>query len=489
MPRRHEDDRRELVLDEVAEALPEVGERHAARRGELRELVRVLEVVLAEPDHVAARDRVARRVDVDHPHLRPPRLRVEHLLERDRDEVPSLHRDHRPRAAREDVLRRAVAEVPRVLEVEGDRVGAAELVADVLVRDGRLHAELLELLLDGRLQDLADVHVGDPEVPVGVALGLREPLELLGVELEDEPFGDDRDAVPAPVAEALEDRPDEGVDDRAEADLLSLELLGHERERRARGLADAEGEVARLPPHRDDEVPARRRPRVDHQVLDDLDADVARRLEPERVDVGGEVEVVVDRLRDVDDGDPPVRLLGELHRGEGRVVAADRDETRDVQTEERDDGVLEELRVLRRVRAGDADVRAAAEVDPGDLVDRERVDVLDVPLHEPLEAVADAEDRDPLELGADRRRADDAVDSGRRPAADEDRQVLVLARGHGASIRKAECTAASRARAGREPGAPVPGAAVRRDAVPAPAARRHGRAPSALLRAWRPSGS
>ena len=135
-------------------------------------------------------------------------------------------------------------------------------------------------------------------------------------------------------------------------------------------------------------------------------------------------------------GDPPVRLLGELHRGEGRVVAADRDETRDVQAEERDDGVLEELRVLRRVRAGDADVRAAPEVDPGDLVDRERVDVLDVPLHEPLEAVADAEDGDALELGADRGRADDAVDAGRRSAADEDRHVLVLARGHEASVRR-----------------------------------------------------
>ena len=38
---------------------------------------------------------------------------------------------------------------------------------------------------------------------------------------------------------------------------------------------------------------------------------------------------------------------------EQRAVAADRDEARDVEAQERDDGVLEELRVLRRVRAVD----------------------------------------------------------------------------------------------------------------------------------------
>ena len=132
-------------------------------------------------------------------------------------------------------------------------------------------------------------------------------------------------------------------------------------------LADAEREVARLAPHGDDEVPARGRLGVDHQVLDDLDAVVARRLEPERVDVAGQVEVVVDRLRHVDDADAAAGLLLELHRRVGRVVAADRDELRDVQAQQRDDRVLEVLRVLRRVRAGDADVRPAAEVDAADL--------------------------------------------------------------------------------------------------------------------------
>ena len=62
--------------------------------------------------------------------------------ERDRHEVPALHRDHRRVAARQQVLGGAVAEVARVLHVERDRVGAAQLVADVLGHDRRLDAEL-----------------------------------------------------------------------------------------------------------------------------------------------------------------------------------------------------------------------------------------------------------------------------------------------------------------------------------------------------------
>ena len=55
----------------------------------------------------------------------------------------------------------------------------------------------------------------------------------------------------------------------------------------------------------------------------------------------------------------------------------------------------------------------------------ERHHVVDVALHDPLEAVADAEHLDALEDGADGGRADDAVDAGRRAAADEDRQPVV----------------------------------------------------------------
>ena len=93
----------------------------------------------------------------------------------------------------------------------------------------------------------------------------------------------------------------------------------------------------------------------------------------------------------------PAGLLLELHRRERRVVAADRDQLRDVQPQQRDDRVLEVLRVLRRVGARDAEVRAAAEVDAADRVDGERHDVIDVALHDPLEAVANAEHLDAFE--------------------------------------------------------------------------------------------
>ena len=42
------------------------------------------------------------------------------------------------------------------------------------------------------------------------------------------------------------------------------------------------------------------------------------------------------------------------------------------------------------------------------------------------EAVADADDVDAFEDGANRRRTDDAVDAGRRPTADENSELLVM---------------------------------------------------------------
>ena len=91
--------------------------------------------------------------------------------------------------------------------------------------------------------------------------------------------------------------------------------------------------------------------------------------------------------------------------------------------------VLEVLRIGGRVGARDADVRAAAEVDAADRLDRERHDVVDVALHDPLEAVAQAEDLEALELGADGGGADDAVDAGGGAAADENGELSVMFHG------------------------------------------------------------
>ena len=182
--------------------------------------------------------------------------------------------------------------------------------------------------------------------------------------------------------------------------------------------------MAGLAAHRNDEIPARRRLGVDHQVLHDVDAVVPRGLEPERVHVRRQVEVVVDRLRHVDDANPAGRALFEVHRRERRVVAADGDELRDVEPKQRGHGVFEQSWVGRRIGARDAEVRSAAKVDAADGVDGERHDMRRVALHDPLEAVADPDDGDAFEAGADGGGADDAIDAGGRAAADQDGKIV-----------------------------------------------------------------
>jgi hypothetical protein len=109
-------------------------------------------------------------------------------------------------------------------------------------------------------------------------------------------------------------------------------------------------------------------------------------------------------------------------RGEGRVVAADREQLVDAEAEQRIDGRLEEPWILRGVGAGDPEDRAAAEMDAADVVDVEWDDLRSVALHDVFEAVPDAEDLDPRETGADGGRTDDAVDAGGGAAADENGQ-------------------------------------------------------------------
>ena len=153
-----------------------------------------------------------------------PGLAVDHLAERNRHEVAALHRDHRGVAAAEEVLGGAVAQVAGVFHVHRHRIGAAQLVADVLRRNRRLDAELAEPRLHFGLQDLADVDFGESDVAVRVALDVVQLGEILGIEIEHEPFGNDRDAVAAAVAQTLEDGADERVDDGLDLDLAARRI-------------------------------------------------------------------------------------------------------------------------------------------------------------------------------------------------------------------------------------------------------------------------
>src|SRR5207247_1335334 len=100
------------------------------------------------------------------------------------------------------------------------------------------------------------------------------------------------------------------VGEAVQGDLRLRELLGDDGERRARGAADAEGEVARAPAHDGHEEPAFRGRGVLHQVADEVLAEVAGRREPKGVNVARQREVVVDRLRHVRDGEAGQRAGG-----------------------------------------------------------------------------------------------------------------------------------------------------------------------------------
>jgi hypothetical protein len=120
----------------------------------------------------------------------------------------------------------------------------------------------------------------------------------------------------------------------------------------------------------------------------------------------------------VHDANAAVGALLDLHGREGGVVSPDGDELRHVEPQQRDHHVLQVLGVHGRVGTGDADVRAAPEVDAADGLDGERGHVVDVAVHDPLEAVADPDDFHVLQARPDGGRADHAVDAGSRSAPD-----------------------------------------------------------------------
>jgi hypothetical protein len=148
----------------------------------------------------------------------------------------------------EQVLGRAVAEVARVLHVERDRVGAAQLVADVLGHDRRLDAELASAPAPRALRISPMFTSAMRTLPCASRSTSSSCARSSGSMPEHEALGDDRDAVAAAVAQALDDGADQRVDDAPSGGCGPPELLGDERQRRARRLADAEREVAGLAP-------------------------------------------------------------------------------------------------------------------------------------------------------------------------------------------------------------------------------------------------
>ena len=108
----------------------------------------------------------------------------------------------------------AVAEVAAVLGIEGNRVRASELVADVLVRDRDAETALAEPPLHFGLDLSREIDFGEPHVSVLVALDVLELGELGRIELVDEALGQHGDAEVAPHRPPLDDRAFDDVADR-----------------------------------------------------------------------------------------------------------------------------------------------------------------------------------------------------------------------------------------------------------------------------------
>src|SRR5438067_3380627 len=84
-------ERGRLVPDEILELATKFLEPNTNAGGKLRELVRILEIVAAQADHVPARDSIPRGTDINEPYSGPARLAIDERRERDGHEVATLH--------------------------------------------------------------------------------------------------------------------------------------------------------------------------------------------------------------------------------------------------------------------------------------------------------------------------------------------------------------------------------------------------------------
>src|SRR5439155_21947 len=178
--------------------------------------------------------------------------------------------------------------------------------------------------------------------------------------------------------------------------------------------------MPRGPAHADDQIPARRGPRILGQAADDLHAEVAGGFEAEGRRRAGQGQIVVDGLGHVGDADLAGGAAIDLAAREGRVVAADGDDAVDLQAAQDAEHVVHRFGRRGRIGARRPQDGAAAEGDLLDVFNSEPADVFAAAFDELLEAVANAEDVDAVIDGLDGDGTDDAVDAGRRSATHDE---------------------------------------------------------------------
>ena len=161
---------------------------------------------------------------------------------------------------------------------------------------------------------------------VCIAARARERGKLPLREALDDPLRDDGDAAVVIHALLLHDGTGDRVDDGIEIERIPGKVFRNDRKVRAGGLAHAEREGTRFAPHAHDEVPARRRSRIDDQALDDAGSHRTRRFKSERRRIIRQGKIVVDRLGDRHDAETPFAQRCDAPSPIRGIVAADRDE-------------------------------------------------------------------------------------------------------------------------------------------------------------------
>lgn len=235
----------------------------------------------------------------------------------------------------------------------------------------------------------------------------------------DEPLGQDDDAVPRLFGLGLDDGADDAIAQVVERDLGAAKLFGDDGERGGGSLADAQGQVPRGPAHADGQVPARRGTGVLGQVANDVHSFLAGGFEAEGWRRTGQRQVVVDGLGNVGDADAPLGPAIDLAAGKGGVVAADGDQGVDVEIAKNVKDVLHVLRGLGGIGVRRAEHGAAAHGLVLDVIGREPADEFAIALDEVLEAVANAVDLHVIIDCFDGDGANNAIDAGSGPAADQ----------------------------------------------------------------------
>src|SRR5262249_4691967 len=167
--------------------------------------------------------------------------------------------------------------------------------------DRRSDSQLLQPLRDFPPKQIADVYLCKTQVSMFVPLDMVQASQIMLVEDLDQSFRQNDDPVGSPPVKPFDDGADHQIDKTFELPRAFAKFFGNERQRRTGGFSNPECQVSGLASHGHGEIPPRGGTRIHHQILDDLDPEMAGGLKSEGGNPLRQIEVVVDRFGDMDD--------------------------------------------------------------------------------------------------------------------------------------------------------------------------------------------